>query len=124
MSTKAEVTDMLASASRGSRTLDGQVATALGWRRRLESYIDLESGEKKNRNYWVITGEDEPIICPPFTSSIQAAFELTARVFPRAPVACCDLDGLSKAAINNSDHAALAATLPIALSLTVLIAIE
>ncbi|SEH27936.1 hypothetical protein [Rhizobium sp. NFR12] len=115
-----ELINTLLNATEGSRTLDGQVAAALGWRRKLEPSVDPKTGETKNRNYWVVPDEETPIICPALTSSMSAAHGLATKVLPTDAFACIIEDGVARVAINNDNHAVYASTPALAICAAIL----
>lgn len=91
-----QVIDKLLNANEGSRTLDGQVATALGWRR-----AEPKDGDPKSQNLWVSPDDPAGIVCPAFTSSLKAAYELANRTLPVSAFACVMEGGKARSAIDD-----------------------
>lgn len=77
-----ELIQNLQSASKGSRTLDGQIAQVLGWARRTETFMDKESSETKVRELWLLPDSQEPGKVPHYTSNLHHAYDLAAMISP------------------------------------------
>jgi hypothetical protein len=119
-----ETIQALLHASEGSRTLDGQLASALGWRRKLERYVEPITGDARSRNFWIKPGEETPIVCPRLTSSFNAAYGLATDLLPRSCFACVWEDGKARVSIDNEKSVSYAATPALALCAAVLRALK
>ncbi len=108
-----QVIDKLLNANEGSRTLDGQVATALGWRR-----AEPKDGDPKSQNLWVSPDDPAGIVCPTFTSTLKAAYELANSTLPGSAFACVVEGG--KARISIDDEVMFATTPALALCASII----
>lgn len=78
-----KVLDNLEAAEQPSRNLDGQIALALGYTKKVELKPDPDSGELVSINRWFPPGgAKRHINVPNYTTSIDAAFSLAQSKVP------------------------------------------
>ncbi|MGK9213808.1 hypothetical protein [Neorhizobium petrolearium] len=94
------VIEQLEQATRGSRSLDTDIAQLIGWRRKVDSIHDPKTGAKTETTLWIVPTGNDPGRVPPYTTSIQAAYDLTQTVAPSNVGGCSWEDGKGSARID------------------------
>lgn len=113
-----DLIERLSAATGPDRALDGQIAVALGFRKKTEQFTD-ESGQAKNRTIWLVPTGDDIARIPHYTASLEAAFILANTVSPDQTGGVSWVSGKGTAVINDGPYCE-AATPPLALCIAAL----
>lgn len=82
------VIEKLEAATGPERGLDGQIAQAIGWRKKVEPITDPKTGEKKQRTLWIVPAGDDFGNIPRYTASLDAAYDLANSIAPNNVGGC------------------------------------
>ncbi len=117
-----EVIRDLQAAPSGSRSLDGQIAYLLGWERRAFPYSDKQSGDTRERLFWVNPGTADPDKVPSYTTNLQSGYELAKQISPDLVCAVSWGDGGGKVSVLHGERQVdiSAPTAPLALCIAIL----
>lgn len=117
--TLQELIERLENASKPELAFDGEIATLLGWRRKVEYVKSDSQGEDVKRAFWVVPSGDNPGTVPLFTTSLDAAIELMNTIAPSDQWGVSDGEGGGAATIDSGPYC-LAATPAMALCIAAL----
>ncbi|MBD9641909.1 hypothetical protein IB277_37130 [Ensifer sp. ENS07] len=96
---------VLESADAGSRKLDADIALFIGWRRKVESIkINAKTGLPVKRTVWIVPSSDGTGKVPPFTTSLDAAYELAKDVARDTDIGLSFADGTYTAVVGDSGY--------------------
>lgn len=100
----AELIDRLERAKRPERSLDGEIGTLLGWRRKVEHRRNNENGEPVATTVWIIPSGQVPGHVPPYTTSLDAAIDLMNAIAPADVWGVSFADGKGTAVIGSGPY--------------------
>lgn len=103
-----------------SRSLDGAIAVALGWKKSQEE-VPQGDGTTKTKQIWYLPGTSEIGIVPEWTSNLQAALELWEKYCPGRNVGITWGGGYASAGVLDGRTIERAATPAIALCLIAIV---
>jgi hypothetical protein len=65
-----------------SRSLDGEIAQLVGWKKKVETFKDPRTAETRERLLWLVPSNHDAGIIPRYTSNLQAAYKLACDLAP------------------------------------------
>jgi hypothetical protein len=80
------------------------IALLLGWRLTKENYFDTESGERRQRQVWLLPRKDEIARVPLFTGNLTDAHDLAKTVVRAAAVGFSWEPGMASAKIGEGSY--------------------
>lgn len=113
------VKDLLATPE-GSSELDERLAETIGWQKVEHQAVENSETVTRTRTFWILPNSQEPGKVPPYTRSIQAAYELAEYIAPEQVCACSWADGKAKAQIGLEGLSVEAGSPAVALCIAVL----
>lgn len=81
------------------RNVELEIAELLGWRRKIEPFIDTKTGERKQRTLWLVPTSNDTANVPFYTSNLFDAYRLAQDLFPGHVGGCSWEPGMGSARI-------------------------
>lgn len=81
------------------RSVEMEIAELLGWRRKVEPFIDPKTGETKQRTLWLVPTSNDAANVPFYTSNLFDAYRLAQELVPGHVGGCSWEPGMGSAKI-------------------------